>query len=172
MTDLKNRTIGDFGEQWTAFRDNPDYYGSTEMLADIFGPLLSLDEIRGKAVADIGSGTGRIVDMLLTAGARRVVAVEPSAAMRVLKENTASRADKISISTTSCRWECCITFQSPLPSCAPLSIRCAPGDAVSSGSMATKATKPTWRLRCRCGSSPCCCLTGRWSLSHMFSKPL
>jgi len=95
MTDLKNQTIGDFGEQWTAFRDNPDYYGSTDMLADIFGPLLSLDEIRGKAVADIGSGTGRIVNMLLAAGARRVVAVEPSAAMRVLKENTTSRADKI-----------------------------------------------------------------------------
>jgi SAM-dependent methyltransferase len=92
---LKDQTIGDFGEQWTAFRDNPGYYGSAELLADLFGPLLSLDDIKGGAVADIGSGTGRIVNMLLDAGAGRVVAVEPSAAMKVLKENTAARANKI-----------------------------------------------------------------------------
>jgi SAM-dependent methyltransferase len=95
MQNLKDQTIGDFGEQWTAFRDNPDYYGSTELLADLFGPLLSLDDIKGKTIADIGSGTGRIVNMLLDAGASRVIAVEPSTAMRVLKENTAPRADKI-----------------------------------------------------------------------------
>ena len=53
---LKDQTIGDFGEQWTAFRDNPGYYGSAELLADLFGPLLSLDDITGKSVADIGSG--------------------------------------------------------------------------------------------------------------------
>ena len=35
MPDLKTRTIQDFGEQWTAFRDNPAYYGSTELLADL-----------------------------------------------------------------------------------------------------------------------------------------
>ncbi|SDS09803.1 class I SAM-dependent methyltransferase [Bradyrhizobium canariense] len=92
---LKDQTIADFGEQWTAFRENPDYYGSAELLADLFGPLLSLDDIKGKTVADIGSGTGRIVNMLLDVGASRVIAVEPSAAMRVLKENTIARADKI-----------------------------------------------------------------------------
>ena len=95
MPNLKDQTIGDFGEQWTAFRDNPGYYGSAELLADLFGPLLSLEDLKGKAVADIGSGTGRIVNMLLDVGASRVVAVEPSAAMRVLKENTALHADKI-----------------------------------------------------------------------------
>jgi SAM-dependent methyltransferase len=95
MPDLKNQTIGDFGEQWTAFRDNPGYYGSAELLADLFGPLLSIDQVRDSAVADIGSGTGRIVNMLLDAGAGRVVAVEPSAAMSVLKENTASRRERI-----------------------------------------------------------------------------
>ena len=92
---LKDQTIGDFGEQWTAFRDNPGYYGSTQLLADLFGPLLSLGDIKDKTVADIGSGTGRIVNMLLDAGAGRVVAVEPSAAIKVLKENTASRAERI-----------------------------------------------------------------------------
>ena len=92
---LKDQTIDDFGEQWTAFRDNPGYYGSAQLLADLFGPLLSLDDLKGCVVADIGSGTGRIVNMLLDAGAGRVIAVEPSAAMEVMKENTAARADRI-----------------------------------------------------------------------------
>jgi SAM-dependent methyltransferase len=95
MSDLKDQTIGDFGEQWTAFRDNPGYYGSAELLADLFGPLLPLDQVKDKAVADIGSGTGRIVNMLLDAGAGRVVAVEPSAAMTVLRQNTAPRKERI-----------------------------------------------------------------------------
>lgn len=95
MSDLKKQTIDDFGEQWTAFQDNPGYYGSADLLADLFGPLLTLDEVRGAAVADIGSGTGRIVNMLLDAGAGRVVAVEPSAAFDVLKANTAAHADRI-----------------------------------------------------------------------------
>lgn len=95
MSDLKEQTISDFGEQWSAFRDNTGYYASTDLLADLFGPLLSLGDVKGKTVADIGSGTGRIVNMLLDVDASRVVAVEPSAAMQVLKENTAARADKI-----------------------------------------------------------------------------
>src|SRR5918911_4893027 len=94
-SDLKTRTIQDFGEQWTAFRDNPAYYGSTDLLADLCGPLLSLDDVEGARAADIGSGTGRIVNMLLDAGAAHVHAVEPSAAMRVLQENTAERRDRI-----------------------------------------------------------------------------
>jgi len=95
MPDLKRQTISDFGEQWTAFRDNPGYYGSAELLADLFGPLLTLDDVKGAGVADIGSGTGRIVNMLLDAGAARVVAVEPSAAFEVLKANTTANADRI-----------------------------------------------------------------------------
>lgn len=95
MTDLKAKTIADFGEQWTAFRDNPGYYGSTELLSDLLGPLYSPDSIKDARVADIGSGTGRIVNMLLDAGAALVIAVEPSDAMEVLKQNTASRADRI-----------------------------------------------------------------------------
>ena len=95
MPDLKSQTIQDFGEQWTAFRDNPAYYGSVELLLDLFGPLLSIESLNGKRVADIGSGTGRIVNMLLDAGASHVHAVEPSAAMDVLAENTAERKHRI-----------------------------------------------------------------------------
>jgi SAM-dependent methyltransferase len=88
-------TIRDFGVQWTAFRSNLGYYGSKELLEDILGPLLSLESIRGKQVADIGSGTGRIVNMLLDAGAAHVIAVEPSDAIVVLRENTVARRARI-----------------------------------------------------------------------------
>jgi len=93
--DLGSRTIDDFGEQWTNYRDNPGYYGTVELLEDFFSGLLTLADVRDSRVADIGSGSGRIVNMLLDAGAARVVAVEPSAAFSVLKTNTAARADKV-----------------------------------------------------------------------------
>jgi SAM-dependent methyltransferase len=88
-------TIADFGEQWTRFRDNSGYYGSTALFADFVGPLLDLAEIKGARVVDIGSGTGRIVNMLLDLDAGSVLAVEPSAAFDVLCANTAARADRV-----------------------------------------------------------------------------
>lgn len=93
--DLTARTIADFGKQWVHHPDNPGYYGSTELLGDLFGNLLTLDAVKGKQVADIGSGTGRIVNMLLDGGAARVVAVEPSDAFGVLQKNTATRKDRV-----------------------------------------------------------------------------
>lgn len=93
--ELTSRTISDFGEQWVSYRENPGYYGSVGLLQDLLGPLMGLDEIRGRNVADIGSGTGRIVNMLLDAGAAHVVAVEPSAAFTVLKKNTEDRGDRV-----------------------------------------------------------------------------
>lgn len=93
--DVAAKTIADFGDQWLSFRDNPGYYGSAGLLADIFGPLLGLDDVVGARIADIGSGTGRIVNMLLDAGAKHVYAVEPSAAMAVLRDNTAARAERV-----------------------------------------------------------------------------
>lgn len=89
------RTIADFGEQWTRYTTNDGYYASAELFRDICGPLLEPSSLAGKAVGDIGSGTGRIVAMLLDAGAARVVAVEPSDAFAVLKANTAAQADRI-----------------------------------------------------------------------------
>ena len=88
-TAVSDRTIAHFGEQWTNFRDNDGYYGSTALFADMCAPLLASEEVRGRRVADIGSGTGRIVRMLVAAGAAHVVAVEPSAAYEVLCRNVA-----------------------------------------------------------------------------------
>jgi SAM-dependent methyltransferase len=88
MSDLTQKTIEDFGAQWTRYRENSDYYGSLALLQDILGTMLSAEEIAGRRVAEIGSGSGRIVLMLLKANAAHVTAVEPSRAMEVLRDNT------------------------------------------------------------------------------------
>jgi len=93
--DKTDQVISDFGSQWTRYTDNTGYYASPEFLQDVFGTLLSLDDIKGTRVFDIGSGTGRIVNMLLDAGVAHVVAVEPSVAFGVLKKNTRNRAEQI-----------------------------------------------------------------------------
>jgi SAM-dependent methyltransferase len=83
----KNQTIKDFGEQWLKYSDNEGYYGSLELFSDMVDPFLKPDEIKNCFVAEIGSGTGRIVNMLLEAGAKHIVALEPSDAFEVLCRN-------------------------------------------------------------------------------------
>jgi SAM-dependent methyltransferase len=92
---IDEKTIEDFGAQWMRFVDNEGYHGSQELLVDHLEPLLPMSAIEGRRVGELGSGSGRIVNMLLDAGAASVIAVEPSAAFETLKCNTAARADKI-----------------------------------------------------------------------------
>lgn len=90
-----DQTISDFGAQWHRFRNNEGYYASKELFADICGPLLPLAAFEGATVADLGSGTGRVVAMLIDSGAAEVTALEPSAAYDVLCENLRSGADRV-----------------------------------------------------------------------------
>ena len=83
----KDQTIKDFGEQWLRYSNNEGYYGSLRLFSDILSPFLTPEDIRGSRVAEIGSGAGRIVNMLLQAGAKQVIAVEPSQALEVLSHN-------------------------------------------------------------------------------------
>src|SRR5213594_529580 len=94
---LREKTIRDFGDQWSRFRDghNEGYYGSVAHLGDTFGPLLDVGRLAGARVAEIGSGPGLLVNMLLDAGVARVTALEPSAGIEVLKHNTRERAASI-----------------------------------------------------------------------------
>jgi SAM-dependent methyltransferase len=93
---MDDRTIVDFGEQWTHFTDNEGYYGSTALLSDLLGPLADPSDFAGARIADIGSGTGRIVRMLCASGAAHVLAVEPSAAIEPLRRNTADLGERVS----------------------------------------------------------------------------
>jgi len=83
----KNRTIKDFGEQWGRYNDNEGYYGSLELFSDMLFPFLKPEDLKNCKVAEIGSGAGRIVNMLLESGVQHVVAVEPSDAFAVLARN-------------------------------------------------------------------------------------
>jgi SAM-dependent methyltransferase len=96
-SELRKRTIADFGDQWTRYTDNEGFYGSVDVLSDILGPLLPLSAFEGKRVAEIGSGTGRIVRMLLAGGARHVLAIEPSQAVEVLRRNLQSDVHRVEI---------------------------------------------------------------------------
>ena len=91
MSSVDDKTIQDFDEQWTRYDDNEGWYGSLELFSDIVSPIMQTDDFGGKTVVDIGSGTGRIVGMLLDAGASHVYAVEPgTGAFEKLKNNVAS----------------------------------------------------------------------------------
>jgi SAM-dependent methyltransferase len=92
---LQARTIADFGEQWTTYPTNEGFFGSAALFNDIFHPLLSDRDVKGCRVAEIGAGTGRFINVLADAGASHVVAVEPSDAFRVLKQNTARHERRI-----------------------------------------------------------------------------
>ena len=86
----RDQTIKDFGKQWLKYSDNEGYYGSLEFFSDILTPFLKIDEMKGCKVAEIGSGTGRIVNMLLQTGVKHVIATEPSDAFEVLCHNILS----------------------------------------------------------------------------------
>lgn len=91
------RTLRDFGEQWALDGENDGFYGSLELLRDALGPLVALSELRGARIADVGSGTGRIVRMLLAAGAAHVTALEPSSGVSILRRNTAEFGDRVRV---------------------------------------------------------------------------
>jgi SAM-dependent methyltransferase len=92
----ERRTIADFSEQWSRYPTNDGFYASTELLADIFGPIMPMEDLKDITVLEVGSGTGRIVNMLFAAGARYVYAVEPApGAFEALKKNTAAHRDRI-----------------------------------------------------------------------------
>jgi SAM-dependent methyltransferase len=95
LVTLKERCIGDFGEQWQRYPDNNGYYASRVLFEDMFQSLLAPEDIAGKRVAEIGSGSGRIVKILMECGAHRVVAVEPSAAYEVLCTNVRRYGERV-----------------------------------------------------------------------------
>ena len=92
---LEDRSIADFGKQWQAYPRNTGRYASVEYFFDIVQPFLKPADIDGAVAIDVGSGSGRIVSMLICAGARQVHAVEPSSAFDVLRQNTAEWSNNI-----------------------------------------------------------------------------
>jgi SAM-dependent methyltransferase len=96
-SDLRQRSIEAFGDQWQRYRENESFYAEPGLLRDMFETLLTPDDIKGCRVAEIGSGAGRIVNMLLAFGASHVVALEPSSGFDVLQKNLAPAGDKVTL---------------------------------------------------------------------------
>jgi SAM-dependent methyltransferase len=86
-----SKTIRDFGNQWNIHGQlDHDYWTSKEMFIDHFGDLFDPTEISGKCVAEIGSGSGRIIRMISLFQPKMLYGIEPSHGFAVLKENTKS----------------------------------------------------------------------------------
>ena len=101
MDKKTEQTIIDFGKEWKRYQENSGYYASAGLFKDFCGPLLSEKEIHGKQIVEIGSGTGRIVNMLLALGAGHVYAIEPSEAFEVLLKNTQDSHERVTAIQTS-----------------------------------------------------------------------
>jgi len=104
---VRRQTIEDFGNQWQIHGQvDPDHWSSTAMFRDHFGDLFDAQEIAGQTVAEVGSGSGRIINMICSFGPRKCYAIEPSAGFEVLKANTARHAGVIEyLNTTGDRFE-------------------------------------------------------------------
>jgi SAM-dependent methyltransferase len=100
-SDLQARTIEDFGEQWTSYPDHEGFFGSADLFNDFFAPLVSVGDLAGRRVAEVGAGTGRFINVFARAGARHIVALEPSGAFAVLREQTRAFEDRITYLKTT-----------------------------------------------------------------------
>lgn len=88
-----SKTIRDFGTQWTRFDRLDNWSIEDELFTSITPPYAGPEDVRGRRIAEIGAGSGNMTRQLLAAGPERLVAVEPSEAMDVLKRNTADNAE-------------------------------------------------------------------------------
>ena len=76
---IREKTIKDFGDQWEIHGDiKKNFWSSNSMFEDHFGKLFNPSNIKNKTICEIGSGSGRILSMLLSYNPKLVYGVEPS----------------------------------------------------------------------------------------------
>jgi len=76
----------DFGDQFNIDSDIGGYWGSKSLLKQITYPF-NLNLIKKKTIAEVGTGSGRILKNLLTYSPKKIIAIEPSQAIKVAKKN-------------------------------------------------------------------------------------
>ena len=86
---IRSATIQDFGDQWQIHGQlDQDFWCDPAMLRDYLGPLIDVPELAGRHVAEVGSGSGRIIRMLSQCNPDSLHAIEPSDGIDILRENT------------------------------------------------------------------------------------
>ncbi len=85
-------SVKDFGDQFLTDKDIGGYWGSIELLKEIVFPF-DLNLIKNKKIMDVGIGSGRISNNLLKYEPSKLIAIEPSEAINIAKENI--KSDKI-----------------------------------------------------------------------------
>jgi len=82
----ERNTIHDFGRQWDRFPDPIDcFHSSTEIFLDTLQGLYDPSRLRGKQVLEVGSGSGRVLEILRRYGPALLVGVEPSSSAAALR---------------------------------------------------------------------------------------
>ena len=104
---VRRQTVEDFGNQWQIHGEvDTDHWSSRDMFVDHFGDLFDPGEITGKTVAEVGSGSGRIINMICSFAPAKCYAIEPSSGFEVLKRNTRRHAAIVDyLNTTGDRFE-------------------------------------------------------------------
>ena len=89
---IRSKTINDFGNQFYKYNDfnNDDYWSGKDHITDLLGDTFDLGEVKDKNIAEVGSGSGRIINILSSLNPKLISSIEPSKAINVQKENNLS----------------------------------------------------------------------------------
>jgi SAM-dependent methyltransferase len=86
---MKKRTIEDFGNQWKIHGQlNEDHWTSDKMFRDHFPKTFDFSIFSGAKVLEVGSGSGRILQMISRYNPSQLIGIEPSDAFENLRVNT------------------------------------------------------------------------------------
>lgn len=82
---LREKSIEDFGSQWSIHGDLPEgHWTSDAMFRDHWGSSFDPNQITGKRVAEVGSGSGRVLRMISRYDPECIFGIEPSNGINLL----------------------------------------------------------------------------------------
>lgn len=88
---IRLETIKDFSNQWKIHgKLNKGFWTDKFWLENICSNIFNLNDIKNKVVCEIGSGSGRIANMLYKFNPKFIHCVEPSPDIKTLKKNISS----------------------------------------------------------------------------------
>lgn len=96
IDDIRKTTVKNFGDQFHIFDEADDpYWAGNEHVSDLLGDVFDFSEIEDKEIAEVGSGSGRIVKILSNHNPKFFYSIEPSDSIDVIKKNNPFKELKI-----------------------------------------------------------------------------